>query len=358
MQGLTSCLTFTEETGDEFADGWLPTLDMKLKITSENEIQYAFFEKPTCSKICLQSNTALNQNCMIQSLTNEVIRRLKNISESVPWSERIKVLDEFSYKMVNSGHAKPAIWKVLIGGIKGYERDVKKCKETGKPLNRSAAYNARSRKRKKLLAKSNWFRQTDKNEEDVPGGWNQEHKKNQKDVEKQGHGKKAPMPHGWKARGPKKIRQHLRMSTVMFVEYSHDGSLQKRMREVVEKLATMLGFRVRISERGGTPLSSLLSNKNPWGGQSCGRKEGECYPCHQNSEVKEPCTLRNVLYESECGSCNQLGNHSERDKDTLSDTRMPSIYVGESARSLAERSKEHWGDFNKGKTESHMYTHW
>ena len=223
-------------------------------------------------------------------------------------------------------------------------------------MNKSAAYRARSRKRKKLRAKSNWFKQTDTNEEEVPGGGNQEDKKNQKDVEKQGQGKKAPMPHGWKARGPKRIRQQLRMSTVLFVEDSHTGSLQKQMRKVVEKLATMLGFRVRISERAGTPLSSLLSN--PWGGQSCRRKEGECYPCHQNSEVKEPCTLRNVLYESECGSCNQLGNQSERDKDTLSDTRMPSIYVGESARSLAERSREHWGDFNKGKIESHMYTHW
>ena len=166
------------------------------------------------------------------------------------------------------------------------------------------------------------------------------------------------MPHAWKARSPENTRQCIRMSTVLFIEFSHDGSLQKRMREVVDKLATILGFRVRISERGGTPLSSLLSNKNPWGGQPCGRKESECHPCHQDTEVKEPCTLRNILYESECGACNQLGNHSERDQTSLCDKRVPSIYVGESARSLAERSKEHWGDFTKGKADSHMHNHW
>ena len=56
------------------------------------------------------------------------------------------------------------------------------------------------------------------------------------------------------------------------------------------------------------------------------------------------------MYESECGKCNVLGNHTERDKSTLSDARIPaSIFVGESARSLAERSKEHWGD---------LHTHW
>ena len=165
--------------------------------------------------------------------------------------------------------------------------------------------------------------------------------------------------HGWKARSSQKISKNYRTSTVLFIEYSHDGGLQKTMRGVVEKLAPMLGFTVRISERGGTPLSSLLSNKNLWGGQPCGRGWGECYPCHQKTELKEPCTMRNIVYESECEKCNVLGNHKERDKSTLSDARIPaSIYVGESARSLAERSKEHWGDLKKGKAESHMNTHW
>ena len=321
MQGLTSCLAFTVETSDEFEDGWLPTLDMKLRITSRNTIQYSFFEKPTCSKLCLQSNTALNQNCMIQSLTNEVIRRLKNISESVPWTERIRVLDEFTQKMVNSGHSTPTIWKVLVGGIKGYERDVQRCKQTGNPLNRSAAYSARSRKRKKLLAKCNWFRESGKNDENLPSGWKQDqddshqegirtdtgieliefggnkHKpksRGEGQQRKSKHGDEKGL-HGWKARSSQKISKKYRTSTVLFIEYSHDGGLQKTMRGVVEKLAPMLGFTVRISERGGTPLSSLLSNKNLWGGQPCGRGWGECHPCHQETEMKEPGTMRNIV---------------------------------------------------------------
>ena len=121
----------------------------------------------------------------------------------------------------------------------------------------------------------------------------------------------------------------------------------------------MLGFKVRVSEKGGTPLSSLLSNKNLWKGQPCGREGSECYPCQQKTDVKEPCTQRNILYESECGKCNVLGEHKVRDKDTLGDTRdPPSIYVGESARSLAERSKEQWGDYQKLKPETHMHTNW
>ena len=32
MQGLTKCLAFTVETSEDFADGWLPSLDFKLRV--------------------------------------------------------------------------------------------------------------------------------------------------------------------------------------------------------------------------------------------------------------------------------------------------------------------------------------
>ena len=53
MQGLKSCLAFTVETGDEFADGWLPTLDMKLSITSDNKINIHSLKSPhAVSYVC------------------------------------------------------------------------------------------------------------------------------------------------------------------------------------------------------------------------------------------------------------------------------------------------------------------
>ena len=47
-----------------------------------------------------------------------------------------------------------------------------------------------------------------------------------------------------------------------------------------------------------------------------------------------------------------------RDKGGLEDKRdIPSIYVGETCRSLHERSKEHWRDANTMSEESHMLQH-
>ena len=60
----------------------------------------------------------------------------------------------------NSGHQSPAIWKILVSGITGHERNLARCLKSGNPVNRSAAFSARARRRKKLLAKSNWFKKT------------------------------------------------------------------------------------------------------------------------------------------------------------------------------------------------------
>ena len=81
---------------EDFADGWLPTLDFKLRVNAQNQIEYSFYEKPMASNRCLQADTALNHNCLVRSLGNEVGRRLDSFSGSVGLGEKIGALDGFS----------------------------------------------------------------------------------------------------------------------------------------------------------------------------------------------------------------------------------------------------------------------
>ena len=155
MQGLTECLAFTVETEEDISDGLLPTLDMKMRVNEKNQIEYTFFEKPTASSKCLQATTALNQNCLMKSLSNEVMRRLANISEHMGIREKVRVLDEFCQKMANSEHLLEAVRKTLVNGIKGHLRKVKRCEDEGKPFHRCAANSARTRKQKNLTQKQN-----------------------------------------------------------------------------------------------------------------------------------------------------------------------------------------------------------
>jgi hypothetical protein len=329
MQGLTKCLAFTAETSEDFADGWLPTLDFKIRVNSKNIIEYSFYEKPTASNRCLQADTALNHNCLIRSLSNEVMRRLDSFSSSVGIEERIMELDKFSQKMTNSGHTVKTVRSILVSGIKGYKRRVARSVEQNIPLHRNAGQSAAARRTKKLLAKSNWFRQTAGDTDDGEDG--------QDGVAD----RRGGTTRGQSSQGGKESSKTvpLRTSTVLFVEFTKGGTLQKMVRETLDRLTPMLKFKVKVAEKGGTTLGSLLSNKNLWSGQECGRTA--CRTCAQPDERKEPCTLRNVVYESECARCNPPGTRRVADRDGLAEKRsIASLYVGESARSVSERALE------------------
>ena len=43
-------LSFTAEIGEEFKDGWLPTLDTSMMVDKKNRILYKYYEKETCSQ--------------------------------------------------------------------------------------------------------------------------------------------------------------------------------------------------------------------------------------------------------------------------------------------------------------------
>ena len=146
--------------------------------------------------------------------------------------------------------------------------------------------------------------------------------------------------------------------SVLFVEYTTGGGLARKLRNVVERLKNIIGARIKIVERTGTPLARQISLTTLWDGMPCWREN--CTTCKQEGELIYPCFRRNVVYENICLLCNpeasgKQGRMRERDNNN-------SIYVGESSRSLYERGQEHWDTFQRGEKDSqilkhHMLTH-
>ena len=54
-----------------------------------------------------------------------------------------------------------------------------------------------------------------------------------------------------------------------------------------------------------------------------------------------PCTRKSLVYENICGDCNK--GAKGKDEVVGSNPDVPSIYVGETSRTIFERAKEHWG---------------
>ena len=137
------------------------------------------------------------------------------------------------------------------------------------------------------------------------------------------------------------------------MENTPGGELARRLRELLNKNESILGFRIKVVERAGTPLARQFPLTNLFGGIPCGRTD--CTTCAQGGENLPPCTRRSVVYENVCTTCHPEAVEGKEVKNE--NLRLPAIYVGETCRSLAERAKEHWADYKAGLDGSHTKKH-
>mgnify|MGYP001221179344 CR=1 FL=1 len=73
-----------------------------------------------------ESEMALNQKNNI--LSNEVVRRLSNVSEDRSSDERIKVIDDFTRELKSSGYNRPQAREIIVCGLLGLQRKRKRRK--------------------------------------------------------------------------------------------------------------------------------------------------------------------------------------------------------------------------------------
>ena len=325
-------LTFTTETEEDF-EGWLPTLDTSIKVSKDNRIIFKFYEKPTNSNRTLDKRTALSENQKVTILAQEVIRRLGNTEDSLPKEDYVTILDRFSQKLYNSGYSEDQVRRIVLSGIKGWGGKVLRCKEEGRRLRRTAEDSLEIRMRTKLVGKSTWFKGRGANSKKVGGTTGKRSKK-------EGGRTTTSTPR-----------------SVLFVDYTPGGELAARLRELILRLEPTIGFSVKVVERSGLSLQSQFPLTTLWSGTSCGRTN-ECVTCYQGADMIPDCTKQSILYENVCFKCVPKAKEDKelRDEDMMKGEH-PVLYVGETSRSVVERSKEHWSGYRGGDTDNHMVRH-
>ena len=323
-------LSFTTETEEDFADRWLPTLDMKLRVSGSNLVLHGFYEKPTNSNVTVQRRTAMGEDAKIQILSNDLVRRLRNSSEELGKGAKVEIVDNYAQKLVNSGFRGEQLRRIVTNGIKGYESKLRRCREQGWRLHRSSTDSQGERIRRKLLGKSNWFRKRRK-------------------IVKEDEQKATR-----RSFGGNKYRRELPVKTVLFVEQSPMGELAKKLKDTLRGMEQTLGFRVKVVERTGRSMGSKFPLNSLWKGAKCGR--GDCTTCEQGGEEELPdCSKVNLVYENLCTVCNP--GASKKGELGAVRTDIPTTYIGETSRSVYERSREHWEGAKKGSMKNHMIKH-
>ena len=122
----------------------------------------------------------------------------------------------------------------------------------------------------------------------------------------------------------KKKEEHIEQKSVLFIEHTKDGELGKGLREVIGRLAPMLGLSIKVVERTGRTMKSELQRSNPFSKGNCERDD--CFVC--TTTGKGNCEAESVTYALKCqgGSC------------------LRKVYKGETATNGYTRGVEHLGN--------------
>ena len=354
MNSVYSFLKFTVETEEDFPqNNRLPSLDTQLWMEDvpgqkRQKINFSFFEKSMKTPFCIMKDSAMSERTKISILSQDLIRRMLNTSETVPDRERVEIIDTYIDRLVVSGYCPAQVKEIVESGLTGYLRKVQYSKKNGLPLHRSAASTLAGRYRKKLTEDRSWYKKKGMGQKKIFS------KKRQKNTSSSAE----PIP----------------VVSVMFCPQSRHGELARRLREAEKDLSKITRDSVKITERSGVKLRHLLCRSNPFAGEKCSQSES-CLVCSNPLNKTYNCGARNITYKTVCLKCieeskandeteekkekNEEKKEVEEASEDANDDKETEIkyYFGESHRSAKERQKEHSEDYLKKREDSHQYKH-
>ena len=281
-------IRFTGEGADNHVGGRVPMLDLEVwrsssKETGGKKLEWSYYEKPIMSQLLLMEKSAMPMNTKMNVLSQEIIRRMKNMSLSLPVSARVEVLNRMMIKMKDSGYSQDQRLDVLHAGTLGFCRMMVRQRTMGRRINRPRKEGQEERRDRKILGDTQWFRHKSKEElpdldmtsrKDDPARNNRRKKTHRRGVRQSqcewrnrgGEGEsrtdleKEPVT-SRKSNPPPPLQQP---ETMVFVPITDKSTLKKKLQEQDDKFASLHNTsRVRFVERGGGRLLKLWGQQTP-----------------------------------------------------------------------------------------------
>ena len=234
-------------------DGFLPILDLKTRIVN-NKIEYRFFKKSMSSRVTIMASSALPPNVKRTTMTNEVLRRLRNTWRELPWSVFADTISEFSNDMKNMGYGESFRAKVIQAALTGYRRQCELADTGARPLHRPRGYDEVNRRNKKLMSKD--------------GAW---------------------------------LRPQYDLAA--FYPATPDGWLVKGITKIMKEEGARIGLNIKVIEESGTSLGSLLTRPDLSGCLYPDCRMEDSGPSHlrAGANYSGVCTICSKKYRGETG---------------------------------------------------------
>ena len=213
------------------------------------------------------------------SLAGQVARRLLNTSPCLVAEGAAEAhLEKFCYKMMVSGYNHHEREIIMMEGVARYRNICRLAAEGSRPMYRTSSWMKKERAVEKVLKKKTWYG-----------------------------------------------KQH---KAVLFVQSTPGGVLKAAVDKVVRKS----GLKVKVVEKGGKKIQSLLMKSNIADMIQCG--EPNCVICLSGG--KGPCNKEGVCYRVTCLKCLDVGKKSEMFGET---GRTGRIRCGEHWKALLDKKK-------------------
>ena len=128
---------------------------------------------------------------------------------------------------------------------------------------------------------------------------------------------------------------------VLFLPYTNNSELAKRVKEKLKQLEDLSSLRIRVVERTGEKLVDCLHKSNPWIATDCER-EG-CQFCG-DEKTKGKCKSTGIVYEIECITCKKKieGQLKEEERIKMNEGDEKEEVAGEKRKSSRMERMEDW----------------
>ena len=175
----------------------------------------------------------------------------------LPWSHKASLLTEFSWRLKVSGYSQGFKSKIISEGITGYVNTLIKRVKEDIPFNRSREL-IRSQSKKRRVTSRNWFNSGDSTS-----------------------------------------------SSVLYEPATPNSTLAKMLQKHEMDNNQGRNFRVKIVEKAGRSLKSILAPNYPWSFSKC--EDIDCFPCSSSTgKIKVHCRTPGVVYNIICNLCHGM----------------------------------------------------
>ena len=159
---ISEMIQLTGECPSRSPGGKMPVLDLSVWVEKDADghksIWWQHYRKPVTNMLLMMEKSAMPAKVKRTTLTQEVIRILRNCRLELPWEMKAELLTEMSAHMMMSGYGEKFREEVIVSGVNGFEKMVQVQEDGGRLVNRPRSWEQDTRKKKKTEKVITWHK--------------------------------------------------------------------------------------------------------------------------------------------------------------------------------------------------------